>query len=243
MAALPMLSAMFARPGVCGVTAILVVVVAMGVAAQSYGQQFSDAIPVLLAVIVASGVAVMSSQLKTPTRPRQRPIERPRADHVEPSADVDPLTGLPTRAAVERMYQGPNTLGPKLIAFIDVDGIAQVNATHGREIGDVFLFAVAGRTRYALPDADLVCRWGDDEFVVVADADAEAGRPLFDLITDKVNVHPIRTDSGLLPATMSVGVASWQSGEELQAAVARAHRAMYRAKSLGGGQLAFDLEA
>jgi diguanylate cyclase (GGDEF)-like protein len=153
-------------------------------------------------------------------------------------ADTDALTGLPTRAGVLAVLRGSEPTGPRVLAVIDCDHLATLNDEHGRAIGDTFLFAVAGRTRYALPDGDLVARWDGEEFLVVISGDIDSARPLLELITDKVNKNPIRTDAGLLPQAMSVGAADWPAGTPFDEALAEARRALYRAKADGGARLA-----
>ena len=240
LAAVPMFSAMFARALVAGIVAAITVVAAAVTAAATFGQDFSDAIGILIGVIVGAGAAVLASQAKAPARPRPvAPSSAPAALGVpgpdEP--DVDDLTGLPTRRGALTALAGPNTDGPRVVAVIDCDRLAALNDEYGRAIGDTFLFAVAGRTRYALAEGDMVARWDGEEFVVSISGDLEAVRPTLELITDKVNKNPIRTDAGLIPASMSVGAAPWPPGVSFDDALTAARRALYRAKSEGGACL------
>lgn len=241
MSAVPMFSAMVARPLFSGIIALATVLAAAFSAASAYGQDFGAAIPVLVGVIVAAGAAVLAGQARVSRAPRpQRPrAEQAGAPATAPAAtpDVDALTGLPSRTAAERYLADTTDSGPRTVLVIGCDGIAGVNAERGRDIGDVFLFAVAGRTRYALPDTDLVARWdGDQVLAVIHGAPADV-RPTLDLITDKVNVNPIRTDAGLIPLTISVGAAAWPEGAPFNEAVARARQAMHAAKAAGAARL------
>jgi len=72
---------------------------------------------------------------------------------------------------------------------------------------------------------------------VVIAGDIDSARPLLELITDKVNKNPIRTDAGLLPQAMSVGAAPWPEGQPFDEALTNARRALYRAKAEGGARL------
>ncbi len=244
MAVVPFLSALFAPVLAAGAVALATVLTAGVTAAATYGQRFSDAIPILVGVILAAGVAVMSSQLRRPVAPHtvavpvRRPVAASSAPASPPGAGVDDLTGLPTRAEVEGDLGGPNSRDPRLIALIDIDGLAGINATHGRDIGDVFLFAVAGRTRFALGDDDIVARWGDDEFLLMV---PEGAADLLEHVGDKVNANPIRTDSGLVPATICLGAVVWPTGGRFEDAVAGARRALSTAKAQGPGHVVVDL--
>lgn len=241
MASAPMLAAMFTRALLTGIVALVTVLAAGVTAAMTYGSDFYDALPVLVGVIAAAGIAVLASQAKAaPVRPARAEAAGPASGGLADTAtepDTDALTGLPTRAGVLAVLRGGEPAGPRVLAVIDCDHLATLNDEHGRAIGDTFLFAVAGRIRYALPDGDIVARWDGEEFLVVISGDVESARPLLELITDKVNKNPIRTDAGLLPQAMSVGAADWPAGTPFDEALAKARRALYRAKADGGARL------
>jgi diguanylate cyclase len=87
-------------------------------------------------------------------------------------ASTDALTGLPNRRtlieALRRMLaQGERDNRSVLVGFIDMDGFKKINDTHGHDIGDEFLSAMAGRLSASLRSSDLLARFGGDEFVVI----------------------------------------------------------------------------
>lgn len=91
-------------------------------------------------------------------------------------AATDQLTGLPNRRALvqalDRMLaQGRRRQMGVQIAFLDLDGFKAINDTHGHEVGDQFLVAIAERLRSVLRTEDLAARLGGDEFVVVSLSD------------------------------------------------------------------------
>lgn len=242
MASAPMLAAMFTRALLTGIVALVTVLAAGVTAAATYGADFYDALPVLVGVIVAAGIAVLASQAKAAPAVGRGPAPvaastAAPADGSGVEPDTDALTGLPTRAGVLASLRAEASAEPRVLAIIDCDHLAVLNDEHGRAIGDTFLFAVAGRTRYALPEGDLVARWDGEEFLVVISGDAGSARPLLELITDKVNKNPIRTDAGLLPQAMSVGASEWPAGTSFDEAFDRARRALYQAKADGGARL------
>jgi len=88
-------------------------------------------------------------------------------------AATDQLTGMPNRRALveslERMLaQGRRRQMGVQIAFIDLDGFKAINDTHGHEVGDQFLIAIAQRLQGLLRAEDLAARLGGDEFVVIS---------------------------------------------------------------------------
>lgn len=87
-------------------------------------------------------------------------------------ANHDDLTHLPNRAAFLTSFNarsGPAPAGPKVdvVGIIDLDGFKTINDTHGHNVGDALLEAVADHFQRALRPEDTVARLGGDEFVVL----------------------------------------------------------------------------
>lgn len=54
-----------------------------------------------------------------------------------------------------------------LVALIDIDQLSQFNARYGYERGDLAIESISQRLQPQLRSNDCVCRWGDDEFLIV----------------------------------------------------------------------------
>lgn len=85
---------------------------------------------------------------------------------------LDPLTGVPNRRALfeelERLQARARRSDTMvMVAFIDLDGFKLINDTHGHELGDALLCAIANQLRAAMRDSDFLSRFGGDEFVFV----------------------------------------------------------------------------
>lgn len=242
----PALAAIVAPTAVAAVISGLTVVVAAVTAAATFGLRFGDALPALVWVIAISGLAVVLASMrpKIVVAPQAAPM---RSDPVTPVPDLeDPITGLPTREAVLASHVGVLEGAARLVALLDVDDLAGVNDAHGHGIGDTLLFAIGGRTRWALderpqPEDEIVARWGDDEFLIVISGVDDDACSVLDHIVSKVNDNQIRTDSGLIEATMSAGAVVWRPGEMLADAVRDARTRLHRAKARGAAQVEIDL--
>jgi len=170
-------------------------------------------------------------------------------------ATHDSLTGLPNRPALLRRLEealarlgsgrGAGPAGKRLLAvlFCDLDGFKEINDGHGHAVGDQVLVAVAQRLRRGCRHADVVARFGGDEFVVVLAVDTVAdatatGNRIIEMLDAPI---PIGDDE--VSAGVSVGVTVLENpppGPDPVAAVLRdADTAMYHAKSRGRGRTEF----
>jgi len=151
----------------------------------------------------------------------------------------DPLTGLHNRRYLAEAWprevsRARRADAPIAVAVLDVDRFKQVNDRHGHVVGDAVLVALADVLRARCRDGDLVCRLGGEEFVVVmpgASLDTAARR------IDELRVvfadHPVATADAVVTCTLSAGVVVAGADGDLDASIARADGAMYRAKAQG----------
>lgn len=149
-------------------------------------------------------------------------------------ATRDMLTGLPNRDTLLRCLAeelgDPRSPGCGVL-FGDLDGFKAANDTHGHEIGDLLLRAVADRLLDAVGEHDVVARYGGDEFVVVCrDADAHRTQQVKAAMEAAVDA-PFATPHGLVELGMSVGVAVGCHGDQVAQLIAAADRHMYGLKT------------
>lgn len=153
----------------------------------------------------------------------------------------DPLTGLANRALLNDRVA--NALartepGPVAMLLIDVDDFKRINDTHGHDVGDRLLVAVARRLRDSVRPGATIARLGGDEFAVLIEGLAEDAEAL--AIARRLVVafdQPFKIDGLQLGARISVGVAVDITRQRTPAWLLRAaDLAMYEAKGLGKGR-------
>lgn len=156
----------------------------------------------------------------------------------------DPLTGLYTRLYMNEWIQTAMRAQERdpaagfALAIFDLDHFKQVNDTYGHLIGDQVLKAVGQIIVNSIRAEDLAVRFGGEEFAVFVRA-AEVGEALTlsERIRQKLERSRIQTDAGLIPVTMSGGIAYHTIGETSHALFARADEKLYQAKELGRNRI------
>ena len=237
----PLFAAIFLSPAGTILVALLSVVAALVLTWLRSGEDYSEYVVPLVAVAVSSVVALVAAAVRGRQRAAE-PTASSQGSESKVSEDIDTMTGLLNRRGAIRALGSRNLGDARVIAFIDCDAFHRVNEEHGRDVGDEFLQAVAGRLRHALPSRDTVARWGGDEFLAVLTAEPKAAVSALERVIGTINGHPIRTAAGPIETTMSVGAAPWAEGQELESAIAHAGRALRAAQESGGSQVALDAE-
>jgi diguanylate cyclase (GGDEF)-like protein/putative nucleotidyltransferase with HDIG domain len=143
----------------------------------------------------------------------------------------DQLTGLPNLQHLERFVaaemataSGRNALS---IVFVDVDSLSSINRRFGWSTGDQILAFVAESIRRVLRGADVLFRYGNDEFVVLL---AQTERPVAETIAARISER-VRTHSASLQIAeiaevrLRLGVATApEDGTDLEALVRAARQ-------------------
>ncbi len=166
-------------------------------------------------------------------------VQGEQANRLNRLAATDPLTGLANRrntlVQLETLaHAGRVDLAP-VVLLGDIDHFKKINDLCGHDVGDQVLVAVAGVLRASTREADVVSRWGGEEFLVLLPSTraGEAGE-LAERLRARVEALAI-TDraSACVPVTISIGVAALARDETGSAWLRRADDALYEAKNAG----------
>ena len=162
---------------------------------------------------------------------------------LEEMATTDKLTGAANRHVFELIFQHvANAAGrqgdPVSLLTIDIDHFKELNDTYGHEGGDVVLGKFAEIVRRNIREADTLCRWGGDEFLVLlGSCDYANAEKTAEAIREAVRAEPMRLGGDQVTITLSMGVAERRDHEDLATLVKRADAALYESKRRGRDQV------
>lgn len=154
-------------------------------------------------------------------------------------AVLDPLTGLPNRAAYNdkvNQFWGDDASQhqPLTMVVCDIDHFKRVNDQYGHLAGDKVLRLIAKILRGGMRESDFVGRYGGEEFVMMLpNTEAVPAKELLDKLRRVVEQSPFNFKGEPLRVTASFGIAQAKSGENAEKLFSRADEVLYRAKEEG----------
>jgi diguanylate cyclase (GGDEF)-like protein len=153
---------------------------------------------------------------------------------------TDDLTGLVAKrrfdAAYLRAVEAARTTAAPLVAMmLDLDGLKQINDTHGHPVGAYTIAEVGKLIGAVISTRGCACRFGGDEFAAfVPGMVKDAGRALAETIRARLGAHRFEKSGVVLKPTLSIGVAAFpEDARSAEALLRKADEALYRAKRTG----------
>ena len=207
-----------------------------GVAAAPSGGQTQDDVPELLAEIMQSNrelkqrLDVAENQLEQQTKQLESYLTEAR---------TDALTGLANRRALDQKleeafftFQKGNRPAFVLI-LVDIDHFKPINDEHGHPAGDEVLRQVATTMAQELKTAEIVARFGGEEFAAILPAPLRVAADRANQMRRMISHQQVAAGGASLSVTVSVGLCEVQEDRSLPSLIRRADQALYQAKGMG----------
>ncbi len=164
-------------------------------------------------------------------------------------ATHDALTGILNRRAI--LEQLARELARALrqgvslsIGMCDIDHFKEINDRFGHQAGDDVLAAFARCLQANLREYDYVGRYGGEEFLIIATAStAQDDDGLYERLRQQVAALEVKTKAGNISVTVSIGTAAGTGKSTVDALLAEADAALYRAKAAGRNRVVYSREA
>jgi diguanylate cyclase (GGDEF)-like protein len=177
-------------------------------------------------------------------------MAKERSDHIHrAAASTDPLTGIANRRgfaeeAARLMRKQGWKKQPVTALLFDLDHFKSINDRFGHAVGDEALRLFAQTATLTLRSTDVIGRLGGEEFVALLPGDLNSAAIAAERVRSAFELAGARIDGHYIGATVSIGAAAAvELPCELDALLARADAALYRAKAAGRNRLETDTES
>ncbi|MBJ7551160.1 GGDEF domain-containing protein [Marinomonas ostreistagni] len=230
------------------------------IASITIGQDFYSAIRVCLSIasIVTLGQIIhvflyrymqeQDASISELTKNEQKLVQRAETLErdkmaAEEQAYSDSLTGLFNRRKLnecvpELIEQCEQEQKPLAAILLDIDHFKSVNDEYGHAAGDKVLIEIAKVIHQNIRESDMAFRFGGEEFLIVC---PNLSLPQATRLAETVREQVYSTSFSLVPKqSASFGVTERVTNETSSAIIARADRALYRAKQNGRNQVVAD---
>lgn len=158
----------------------------------------------------------------------------------ERMAMTDVLSGLSNRRAFfdrgEAIFNAARRYNhPTSVMMLDIDRFKAINDAHGHAAGDEVIKVLASILRHGVRDSDIIGRIGGEEFaVILPETNVEAAQELGERMLNDIRRIAVHIGDLKITYTASIGIASRsEKDHSLNELVAKADRALYRAKEEG----------
>lgn len=150
-------------------------------------------------------------------------------------SERDNLTGLASRSHFLTCVEQSLNVAPGLILVVDIDHFKRINDTYGHPAGDRCLQQIADHLRATTRPDDILGRLGGEEFAIfMPGASFAEAQGISTRLCAGIRFHCELTETQV---TISAGVAEVQATSDIDRAMSRADRALYKAKRTGRAKM------
>lgn len=154
-------------------------------------------------------------------------------------ADVDPLTGLPSRAGLDKKLaehwkKDPHRARPLSFVLIDLDDFAKINQSHGPTVGDRVLRAVAQLLENDLPPDCCAARFAGQQFALLGiDRNLKQCVADAERLRQTIEIMQFEHGEDTVDVKVSCGVVEAKGVDTHKSLYDRAHESLREAKRYG----------
>lgn len=188
-----------------------------------------------------AGLATQITRMRNTLKDQKHELEQALA-HIQKLAAHDELTGLVNRRRMteilrDHMHNQEREPTGFSIAMLDLDHFKKINDSYGHAVGDDVLSGFAEAARQTLRKADVLSRWGGEEFLLLM-PETNNGDPNIGIERLRHLLGTLQISEGApeLRVTFSAGISRYIQGEKVLETIKRADDALYAAKAGGRNQ-------
>jgi len=157
----------------------------------------------------------------------------------EQASRADYLTGLSNRLDMYKRLDAERSRTarhgkPFAVIMADIDHFKEINDTFGHNLGDRVLVTIARTFSGSLRREDSCARWGGEEFLILLpETCGDDALTVAERLRGLTENLGLESGTSVIRATISLGIAVFVGGENIDSCIKRADDALYRAKNSG----------
>ncbi len=195
----------------------------------------------LVSIYVASrfyvpirNIEIVNEMIKIKNKELERAYET-----MEQLANTDSLTGLLNRRAMlERMQEEGSRFSRNkkefVLVMLDIDDFKKINDNYGHDCGDYVLKAVSCLIGAIIRRQDSFSRWGGEEFLLmITETAIKDAQMVGEKIRHSIEKEKFRYNKLAFNVTLTLGIAEYSSGIDIEKCIRHADEALYRGKREG----------
>ncbi len=161
---------------------------------------------------------------------------------LERNSNLDSLTNVFNRRALTN-YLGNICSKQNLkydlhLLMIDIDDFKKINDTYGHLAGDKILIFLTNILKKTLRDGDKIFRYGGEEFILILNRiDVIHCKKIATRLLELISNNKLIYKGESLNITISIGSTTYDSSDTPDSLIARADKALYRAKETGKNRI------
>lgn len=166
---------------------------------------------------------------------------------LERDSNLDSLTRVFNRRALsthlDRICSQKEIKYELHLLILDIDDFKIINDTYGHIAGDKILIFIANILKKTLRDGDKVFRYGGEEFIVILNRiDAIHFQTISTRLLNLISTNKLIYKGEGLNVTVSMGSTIYANGDTPDSLIARADKALYKAKSAGKNRICTEVK-
>jgi len=161
---------------------------------------------------------------------------------LEETSTIDALTKVYNRRALinylNKTCESKKNNYEMHILMLDIDDFKIVNDTYGHIAGDKILIYIANILKKTLRDGDKIFRYGGEEFVIALNRiDNSKCLNITNRLLDLIRTNKLIYKGYDIKVTISIGTTKYSQNDTPDSLLARADKALYRAKTNGKNKM------
>jgi diguanylate cyclase (GGDEF)-like protein len=165
---------------------------------------------------------------------------------LEEKSNIDSLTKVFNRRAmtsyIDKICSNSSKSYNFYVLMLDIDDFKQINDHYGHIAGDKVLIFIANILKKTLRDGDKIFRYGGEEFIIILNRiDTKYCEKISNRLLKLVRSNQLIYKGESLSVTISIGATKFLQGDTPDSLIARADKALYKAKKNGKDQIYMEV--